>query len=50
MSIPEVPSHGWLVRLAADGQILAVRASSPALEELGKNYMALASYPKHEKK
>jgi hypothetical protein len=41
---------GWMVRLVADGQILAVRASSPALEELGKNDAALASYPKHEKK
>ena len=41
---------GWMVRLVADGQVLAVRASSPALEELGKNDAALASYPKHEKK
>jgi hypothetical protein len=41
---------GWLVRLVAAGQVIAVRASSQAFEDLGKNDTALSSYPRQEKK
>jgi hypothetical protein len=41
---------GWMVRLIVEGKVLAVRASSPTLEDLAKNDAALASYPRKEKK
>jgi hypothetical protein len=41
---------GWMVRLIAEGKVLAVRASSTTLEDLAKNDGALVNYPRKEKK
>lgn len=39
---------GWIVRMFVDGQLARVQASSPALELLGRDSVALAEFAKHK--
>ncbi len=41
---------GWMVRLLVDGQVAAVRASSPSMEAAGRDPAKLAAYPRKLKK
>lgn len=41
---------GWMVRLLVDGQVAAVRASSPGMEAAGRDPAKLAAYPRRLKK